>query len=118
MDFKIKNEVKALIKLGFPENIAIITACANNGKSEHAQEHLEELAFEQSEIIDMLKYLVPFGSDAPLDAPLDPLLEKVEQNIIIGFANCEPEPEPEPEIDQSINVTIDDTLGITENLKR
>ena len=89
MDSKIKNEVKALIKIGLPENIAIITACANNGKSELAHEYLEELSFEQSEIIDMVKYLVPFGSE--------PVLENIESNIIIDDTKEETKDETKDE---------------------
>ena len=43
MDKELRLEVKNLIKLGFPENIAIITACANQKKPEIAEQLLEEL---------------------------------------------------------------------------
>lgn len=51
MDKQIKAEIKGLIKSGFPEDIAIITACANHGKPEQAIEYLEELNEDQNEIM-------------------------------------------------------------------
>lgn len=50
MDKQIKAEIKGLMKQGFPEQLAIITACANAGKPEQAIEHLEELNEDQDEI--------------------------------------------------------------------
>ena len=59
MEKEIRNEVKGLLKIGLPENIAIITACANKGKPEMAQQYLEELNDEQQEIQSLLKQLIP-----------------------------------------------------------
>lgn len=59
MEKEIRNEVKSLLKIGLPENIAIITACANKGKPELAQQYLEELNEEQQEIQSFLKQLIP-----------------------------------------------------------
>tara|TARA_R110000868_G_scaffold97579_1_gene268310 strand:- start:2056 stop:2337 length:282 start_codon:yes stop_codon:yes gene_type:complete len=59
MEKEIRNEVKGLLKIGLPENIAIITACANKGKPEMAQQYLEELNDEQQEIQSFLKQLIP-----------------------------------------------------------
>jgi uncharacterized protein YbcC (UPF0753/DUF2309 family) len=59
MEKEIRNEVKSLLKIGLPENIAIITACANKGKPEMAQQYLEELNDEQQEIQSLLKQLIP-----------------------------------------------------------
>lgn len=50
MDKQIKAEVRGLMKQGFPEQLAVITACANAGKPEQAIEYLEELNEEQDEI--------------------------------------------------------------------
>lgn len=55
MDKQIRNEIKQLMKQGFPEQLAIITACANNGRPELATEHIEEIEDEQSEIVEMMK---------------------------------------------------------------
>jgi hypothetical protein len=57
MDKKIKAEIKGLIKAGFPEDIAIITACANAGKPEHALEYLEELNDDQQDIMQAIELM-------------------------------------------------------------
>lgn len=59
MEKKLKDEVKSLIKMGLPENLAIITACANKGKPELAQEYLEDLHEEQQEIKNFLGQFAP-----------------------------------------------------------
>lgn len=68
MERKIKEEVKSLLKMGMPENIAIITACANKGKPEMAQEYLEELQEEQNEIKDFLSNFAPMKEIIKLQA--------------------------------------------------
>ena len=68
MERKIKEEVKSLLKMGMPENIAIITACANKGKPEMAQEYLEELQEEQNEIKDFLSNFAPMTETIKLQA--------------------------------------------------
>jgi hypothetical protein len=50
MNKEIKQEIKRLVRDGFSEQIAIITACANKGKPELAEEYLEELSYEQDDI--------------------------------------------------------------------
>lgn len=50
MDKEIKQEIKRLTREGFPEEIAIITACANKGKPELADEYLEDINDEQDDI--------------------------------------------------------------------
>jgi len=57
MDKQIKAEIKGLIKAGFPEDIAIITACANAGKPEHALEYLEELNDDQQDIMQAIELM-------------------------------------------------------------
>ena len=57
MDKQIKAEVKGLIKAGFPEDIAIITACANAGKPEQALEYLEELNDDQQDIMQAIELM-------------------------------------------------------------
>jgi len=59
MEKEIRNEVKSLLKIGLPENLAIITACANKGKPELAEQYLEELNDDQQEIQSFLKHLIP-----------------------------------------------------------
>ena len=60
MDFKLKNEVKSLIKLGLPENIAIITASANQKKEHVAKDYLDELIYEQEELKSTLSNFITF----------------------------------------------------------
>lgn len=57
MDKQIKAEIKSLIKSGFPEDLAIITACANAGKPEQAIEYLEELNDDQQDIKSALELM-------------------------------------------------------------
>jgi len=59
MDKKLRDEVKSLIKMGLPENLAIITACANKGIPDQAKEYLEELQEEQEEIKNLLSNFAP-----------------------------------------------------------
>jgi predicted metal-binding transcription factor (methanogenesis marker protein 9) len=60
MDKKIKSDIKDLMKLGIPEDMAIICACAMNKKPELAEDYVEELKKEQNEIKDFLKEFVTF----------------------------------------------------------
>ena len=60
MDFKLKNEIKSLIKLGIPENIAIITASANQKKEHMAKDYLDELKYEQEELKTTLSNFITF----------------------------------------------------------
>ena len=66
MDKELRQEVKNLIKLGFPENIAIITACANQKKSEFATEYLNEIIDENEEVEMLVKYLIPMSESIRL----------------------------------------------------
>jgi len=68
MDKKIRDEVKSLIKIGLPENLAIITACANKGKPELAEEYLEEIQDEQNEIKKFLSQFAPMSETLKLQA--------------------------------------------------
>ena len=60
MDFKLKNEVKSLIKLGLPENIAIITASANQKKVNVAKDYVDELMYEQEELKTTISNFITF----------------------------------------------------------
>jgi hypothetical protein len=54
MDIKIKNDIKALIKMGLSQEMAELIACANNGKPELVEDTAEYLKDEQSQIIKAL----------------------------------------------------------------
>jgi predicted metal-binding transcription factor (methanogenesis marker protein 9) len=58
MNKKIKVDIKNLMKMGVPEDIAIICACAMNKKPELAEEYIEDAKTEQKEIKDFLKEFV------------------------------------------------------------
>lgn len=75
MEKEIRNEVKSLLKIGLPENIAIITACANKGKPELAQEYLEEINEEQQEIQSFLKQLIPISEAIKLQEEASKLIQ-------------------------------------------
>jgi hypothetical protein len=66
MERKIKDEVKSLLKMGLPENLAIITACANKGKPELADEYLADLQEEQSELQQILSNMMPLTESIKL----------------------------------------------------
>jgi hypothetical protein len=74
MDKQMKGEIKGLMKQGFPEEIAIITACANAGKPEQAIEYLEELNDDQNDIKMALEMMgmLPLGENPPDLAILAP----------------------------------------------
>ena len=70
MDRELRNEVKNLIKKGFPENLAIITACANQNKPEMAEEYLQEIVEENEEIQTLIKYMIPFEESLKKEEPV------------------------------------------------
>lgn len=55
MDKKIKTDIKNLIKMGVPEDMAVMCACAMNNKPELAEDYIEDVIKEQIEIKDFLK---------------------------------------------------------------
>jgi hypothetical protein len=69
MDKELRNEVKNLIKKGFPENLAIITACANQNKPEMAEEYLLEIVEENEEMQTLIKYMIPFEESLKIQEP-------------------------------------------------
>lgn len=60
-DKSIKNEIRCLLKMGLPENMAVITACANNQRSDLSSDLLTELLEENREIQSMIQFMVPMG---------------------------------------------------------
>jgi len=58
--YKVNTEVQKLLKIGLPENMAVIVASANNGIPEMAHNSLSELEDEQSLIKSELDKFVPF----------------------------------------------------------
>lgn len=54
MDYKIKNDIKALLKMGLSQEMAELIACANNGKPELVEDTVELLKSEQDEIKEAL----------------------------------------------------------------
>jgi hypothetical protein len=58
MDKKIKNDIKNLVKMGVPEDMAVMCACAMNKKPELAEDYIEDVIKEQNEIKDFLKEFV------------------------------------------------------------
>jgi len=80
MDKELRNEVKNLIKKGFPENLAIITACANQNKPEMAEEYLLEIVEEHEEMQTLIKYMIPFEESLKIQEP--PASEPEPENTI------------------------------------
>lgn len=113
MDKEIKQEIKRLVRDGFSEQIAIITACANKGKPELAEEYLEELSYEQDDIKYALEKMgmIPLHEayKIPLtlfDASYNLIKEEQQspdvcatdkeesmESITITYEDVEPEPE-------------------------
>lgn len=105
MEKEIRNEVKSLIKMGLPENLAVITACANKGKPELAQQYLEELNEEQQEIKDFLNQF------RPITEVLE--LQKEETKVILiepAVIKCDD--------DTNEIISNEPDLGLTESLSR
>lgn len=105
MDRKIKDEVKSLMKLGLPQNLAIVTACANQGKSEMAQEYLDELNEEQQEIKDILSQF----------RPITEVLEIQKESVKV--IQIESTPIKCDDISNEITLTVTED-GLTESLTR
>jgi hypothetical protein len=57
MDKKIKNDIKNLIKMGVPEDMAVMCACAMNNKPELAEDYIEDIIKEQNENDKVLKFV-------------------------------------------------------------
>lgn len=71
MDKELRQEVKNLMKQGFPENIAIITACANQNKTELSHQYLAEIQEENEEIEMLVKHLIPLSEAIKLQQEED-----------------------------------------------
>ena len=84
-DKSIKNEIRSLVKIGLPENMAIITACANQKKSELSSDLLNELLEENREIQSMIQFMVPMGQQGELVVPHT----EVEEPTSIVVTNIE-----------------------------
>jgi len=66
MDKKFNREVEGLVKLGLPENIAIITASVKLGKPEIAENYIEEIKDEQNELKELLSLMMPLEESQKL----------------------------------------------------
>lgn len=66
MDKKFNREVEGLVRLGLPENIAIITASVKLGKPEIAEMQIEEIKDEQIELKEMLLLMMPLEQSQKL----------------------------------------------------
>lgn len=100
MDKEIKQEIKRLMREGFSQQLAIITACANKGKPELAEEYLEEMADEQDEIKYALEKtgMVPLHlaypakltiTNEPIENATKPKEEQPSEEIHIVVGNLE-----------------------------
>jgi hypothetical protein len=58
-DFKIDLEIKQLVKMGVPEDMAFVIAHINNGKEEEIQPLLDKYKQEQQMIKDEMKDFLP-----------------------------------------------------------
>lgn len=67
MDFKINQEIKHLLKMGLPEDMAFIVAHANNGKSEEVGTYITLIEQEQQMIKDELKNFAPLQKNIYID---------------------------------------------------
>lgn len=61
MDYKLKLEIDKLTKLGLSDDMALIVACANQGKPEMAESYTEMISQEQQLIKDQIKDFKPFN---------------------------------------------------------
>ena len=128
MDKEIKQEIKRLMREGFTEQMAIITACANSGKPELASDHIEELNDEQ----DTIKYalekmgMIPYSEAYPdikipslyVDTKFDGSYNLIKNEITITYDEIEPEPEDKKAndalnaLDEPIDEPIDELKPI------
>ena len=63
MDFKMKREVAQLVKIGIPEDIALIAICKKYGKEELVSDILGEQREEQYILNQMLKEFKQFNEN-------------------------------------------------------
>lgn len=136
MDKELRQEVKNLMKLGFPENIAIITACANQKKSELAAEYLNEIVDENEEIEMLVKHLIPMSESLRLQQEEEARIvfsKPLEIEDLTKASDVLPNELPNnyacaDHVDAGITITenpnyfplseLKEELGITESLQR
>jgi hypothetical protein len=78
-DFKIDMEIKQLIKMGVPDDMAFVIAHINNGKADEVEHVLDKYKQEQQMIKEQLSNFVPLAEvisagllqGQPLDVPLE-----------------------------------------------
>jgi hypothetical protein len=69
MDSKTKNEIKNLMKIGLPEDLAMLAAGIKHGNEDVVNEVLYEKQDEQEELAEAIKHLKPFSPLALQDDP-------------------------------------------------
>jgi hypothetical protein len=69
MDRKTKNEIKNLMKIGLPEDLAMLAAGIKHGNEDVVNEVLYEQQDEQQELAEAIKLLKPFAPMALQDDP-------------------------------------------------
>jgi hypothetical protein len=69
MDSKTKNEIKNLMKIGLPEDLAMLAAGIKHGNEDVVNEVLYEKQDEQQELAEAIKLLTPFAPMALQDDP-------------------------------------------------
>jgi hypothetical protein len=79
-DFKIDMEIKQLVKMGVPDDMAFVIAHINNGKADEIQPMLEKYKQEQQMIKEELNKFVPFEQNLSLYS-IDSNAEAKNSNI-------------------------------------
>lgn len=81
MDSKTKTEIKNLMKIGLPEDLAMLAAGIKHGNEEIVNEVLYEKQDEQQELAEAIKFLKPFSPLALQDDPAK--IIKPEENVFV-----------------------------------
>lgn len=78
MDFKTKETYKQLLKLGFPDNLALICACAKHNQVDYCMDELENLEQENNLIAEEMKDFQPLEENLKMYKDVEPERIKIE----------------------------------------
>jgi len=94
MDNRLKNEVKNLMKLGLPEDFAILAAGAKLGDENAVNTVLNDLYDEQTELQNSLSHLVPMMPIALEDTQGEVIIPDASKAIFVEINSITNETKP------------------------
>ena len=78
MDRKIDQEIKSLVKMGIPDNLAYLIACNKFGRKEEVETIIEDIKEEQKEIQTEIENFIEMSKNISLPVLYDKPTNKNE----------------------------------------